>query len=97
MTDARPLTGAEGNALSGIASPRRFSRCYGQGCQKFYESLRPFVQTHPNTINTSFVERHNGTDRNQNARKARNPLSFSKDWEMHNAVTYFVGYSYNFC
>ena len=50
-----------------------------------------------NTINTSFVERHNGTDRNQNARKARKTLRFSKDWDMHNAVTYFVAYSYNFC
>ena len=50
-----------------------------------------------NTINTSFVERHNGTDRNQNARKVRKTLRFSKDWDMHNAVTYFVAYSYNFC
>ena len=49
------------------------------------------------TINTSFVERHNGTDRNQNARKARKTLRFSKDWGVHNAMTYFVAYSYNFC
>ena len=48
-------------------------------------------------INTSFVERHNGTDRNQNARKARKTLKFSKDWDAHNAMTYFVAYSYNFC
>jgi hypothetical protein len=32
-----------------------------------------------NTINTAFVERNNGTDRNQNARKARKTLRFSKD------------------
>ncbi len=50
-----------------------------------------------NTINTAFVERNNGTDRNQNARKARKTLRFSKDWDMHNALTYFVAYSYNFC
>jgi len=49
------------------------------------------------TINTSFVERHNGTDRNQNARKVRKTLKFSKDWDVHNAMTYFVAYSYNFC
>jgi hypothetical protein len=49
------------------------------------------------TINTSFVERHNGTDRHQNARKARKTLRFSKDWDVHNAMTYFVMYSYNFC
>ena len=40
---------------------------------------------------------NNGTDRNQNARKARKTLRFSKDWDMHNALTYFVAYSYNFC
>ena len=50
-----------------------------------------------NTINTSFVERHNSTDRNQNARKGRKTMRFSKDWDMHNAITYFVGFSYNFC
>jgi hypothetical protein len=49
------------------------------------------------TINTSFVERHNGTDRLQNARKARKTLRFSKDWHIHNSMTYFVCYSYNFC
>ncbi len=32
-----------------------------------------------NAVNTSFVERHNGTDRHLNARKARKTLEFSKD------------------
>ena len=50
-----------------------------------------------NTINTSFVERHNGTDRNRNARKVRKTYCFSKDWDVHNAMTYFTMYSYNFC
>jgi IS1 family transposase/transposase-like protein len=49
------------------------------------------------TINTSFVERHNGTDRNRNARKARKTYCFSKDWWVHRAVTFFTMYSYNFC
>jgi hypothetical protein len=49
------------------------------------------------TVNTVFVERHNGTDRNRNARKARKTYCFSKDWEVHEAVTYFTTYSYNFC
>ena len=49
------------------------------------------------TINTSFVERHNATDRGQNARKGRKTLRFSKDWGVHNAMTFFVAYSYNFC
>ncbi len=48
-------------------------------------------------VNTSFVERQNGTDRNRNARKARKSYCFSKDWSVHQAVTYFTMYSDNFC
>jgi hypothetical protein len=48
-------------------------------------------------INTSFVERQHGTDRHHNARKARRTYRFSKDWRMHEAMTYFTKYSYNFC
>jgi len=48
-------------------------------------------------INTSFIERQNGTDRNRNARKVRKSYCFSKNWERHEAVTYFTLYSYNFC
>ena len=48
-------------------------------------------------VNTSFIERHNGTDRNRNARKVRKTYCFSKDWLMHEAVGYFTMYSYNFC
>lgn len=49
------------------------------------------------TVNTSFVERHNGTDRHQNSRKHRKTYGFSKDIEVHHAASYFIGYSYNFC
>jgi IS1 family transposase len=49
------------------------------------------------TINTSFVERHNATDRHFNARKHRRSYSFSKEWDVHRAAGYFVLYSYNFC
>ena len=48
-------------------------------------------------INTAFVERQNGSDRNRNARKVRKTYCFSKDWEVHRAATYFTMYSYNFC
>jgi hypothetical protein len=48
-------------------------------------------------VNTVFVERHNSTDRNRNARKARKTYCFSKDWAVHEAVSYFTLYSYNFC
>ena len=56
-----------------------------------------FLSIVSNTINTSFVERNNATDRNQNARKARKTLRFSIDWLIHNSMTYYVAYSYNFC
>src|SRR6185369_12968655 len=46
---------------------------------------------------TSYLERHNGTDRHRNARKGRKTYRFSKDWEVHEAVTCFTLFSYNFC
>jgi IS1 family transposase len=49
------------------------------------------------TINTSLVERQHATDRGRNARKARKTYKFSKDWGVHEAMTYFTLYSYNFC
>jgi IS1 family transposase len=49
------------------------------------------------SINTSFLERQNGTDRHRNARKVRKAYTFSKDWRVHEAMTYFTIYSYNFC
>ena len=49
------------------------------------------------TVNTSFGERHNGTDRNRNARKVRKTYCFSKDWWVHRAVTFYTMCSDNFC
>jgi len=48
-------------------------------------------------VNTSFVERQNGTDRGRNARKTRRTYRFSKDWQVHEAMTYLTMYGYNFC
>ena len=48
-------------------------------------------------VNTSFIERHNGTDRNRCSRKVRKSYCFSKDWDVHRAATCFSMYSYNFC
>jgi IS1 family transposase len=48
-------------------------------------------------VNTVFVERSNGTDRHRNGRKVRKTYRFSKDWEAHEAMTYFTLYSANFC
>ncbi len=55
------------------------------------------ASTASRTINTAFVERHNGTDRNRNARKVRKTYCFSKDWWVHRAATFFSNYSANFC
>jgi IS1 family transposase len=48
-------------------------------------------------VNTCFMERHNGTDRNRCSRKVRKTYQFSKDWEVHRAATQFSYFSYNFC
>ena len=49
------------------------------------------------SINTSFIEREDLTDRHHNARKSRKTYRFSKDRRFHEAATYFTMYSYNFC
>jgi IS1 family transposase len=48
-------------------------------------------------VTTVHIERYNGTDRHRNARKVRKTYRFSKDWEVHEAVTCFVAFSANFC
>ena len=48
-------------------------------------------------VNTSFVGRQDGTDRNRNARKVRKSYCFSKGWSVHGAIAYFTMFGYNFC
>jgi hypothetical protein len=48
-------------------------------------------------VNTVFVERSNGTDRHRNSRKVRKTYRFSKDWQAHEAMTYFTLFSSNYC
>src|SRR5262249_22552563 len=48
-------------------------------------------------VSTVFVERSNGSDRHRNSRKVRKTYRFSKDWGVHEALTYFTLYSSNFC
>ncbi len=48
-------------------------------------------------VNTVFIERSNGTDRLRNSRKVRKTYRFSKDWGVHEALSYFTLYSSNFC
>jgi hypothetical protein len=49
------------------------------------------------TINTSFVERYNGTDRNFNSRKVRDTYAFSKERQVHEAASWIGVTVYNFC
>lgn len=49
------------------------------------------------SINTSFVERINGTDRHRNKRKARDTLCFSKNLVLHHCASYISLTAYNFC
>jgi len=49
------------------------------------------------TINTSYIERWNGTQRHFNARKKRKAYTFSKDFGVHVAVTWLCVAAYNFC
>ena len=48
-------------------------------------------------VSTSHLERFNGTDRNRNGRKVRKAYTFSKDWDVHEAMSAFTIFSYNFC
>lgn len=48
-------------------------------------------------VSTVFIERSNGTDRHRNSRKVRKTYRFSKDWEVHRAMTFFTLYGANFC
>jgi hypothetical protein len=48
-------------------------------------------------VNTVFIERSNGSDRLRNSRKVRKSYRFSKDWGVHEAMSYFTLYSSNYC
>ena len=48
-------------------------------------------------VNTTFVERFNGTVRQHNSRKARKVYTFSKEFEQHVAMSWFGASYYNFC
>lgn len=49
------------------------------------------------TVNTSFVERNNGTARHFNARKQRDTCCFSKQLTEHVAMSWLMVTHYNFC
>ena len=42
------------------------------------------------------MKRQNATDRHHNGRKVRGTYTFSKDWRVHESITYFTMYQYHF-
>ena len=56
-----------------------------------------YVNSDFNPYANSNINSHTYTDRNRNGRKVRKTYCFSKDWSVHQAITYFTMYSYNFC
>jgi hypothetical protein len=96
------------NAYAGVHACERGSRSnwfvpavhphgYGSGHQKAAMAAALEESNVSRAINTSFVERQNGTDRHRNARKARKTYRFSEDCRFHESVTYLTMYVYNFC
>jgi hypothetical protein len=49
------------------------------------------------SINRSFIERQDATDRPHNARQSRETYRSSKDWRYHEAATSFTMSGYNSC
>lgn len=85
-----------------IKKHRKQGRVVSVDVEQIYgtsESLKSALETSSvsDTVNTSFVERHNGTDRHLNARKSRKTLEFSKDKEYHKSHSWFCITYYNFC
>jgi len=69
-------------------------RVFGTQAQLDEALGRSTVSSH---VNTTFVERFNGTVRQHNSRKARKVYSFSKEFEYHVAMSWFAAAYYNFC
>lgn len=47
--------------------------------------------------NIALVERYKATDRHHTSRKVRKSYRFSKDWDLHEAASWFATGTYNFC
>lgn len=63
-------------------------------CKQMEQALGSEVSSH---VNTTFVERFNGTVRQHNSHKARKTYAFSKEFEQHAAMSWFAVAYYNFC
>ena len=54
------------------------------------------VASASSTVNTSYIERLEATDRHRNARKRKETYCFSKAFEAHEAMTDFTMYDYKY-
>src|SRR5262249_13241557 len=99
-----PRTGKPGRPAGPRVEPPQ-GMCYGRLTKHKRKGRLESVETEVvfgelpegESVRTSYLERHNATDRHRNARKGRKTYRFSKDWETHEAMTTFTMYSYNFC
>jgi len=89
ITYARVLKEKEGNRVVQVTS------AVVRGSQEqAEETLAQSEQSQ--TLNTSFVERYHGTQRQFNGRKKRKAYTFSKELSFHEACTWLVVVWYNF-
>jgi IS1 family transposase len=72
----------------------KIRQVFGTACQLTRALGRSLVSK---PVNTSFVERFNGTVRQHNSRKARKVYTFSKVFDQHEAMSWFALSYYNFC
>lgn len=78
------VQGAEGGARGGGGAKLVFGAMLLLGAYLERSPVRA-------AINTAFVERNNGTDRHQDARKRRKTCGSSMDIEAHHAASYLIG------
>lgn len=88
-------------AYASVHKEREGGRVVGVSTRVLYGSEEQVEQTlgeseRSRTINTSFVERFFGTQRQFNARKKRKAYTFSKELGFHAACTWLVVVWYNF-
>jgi len=103
VEQAPPRTGKPGRPAGPRVVPPE-GMCYGavhkareKGRVVKVEARTAFGAAPEGGVSTSYLERQNATDRHRNARKGRRTYRFSKDWGVHEALTAFTMYSYNFC
>jgi IS1 family transposase len=92
----------QGLVYATVHKIRENNRVVGVEERQIYGSKRELKQALARSkvsdrVTTVHIERHNGSDRARNARKTRKTYRFSKDWDVHVAVTFFTMYSANFC